>query len=279
MFVGTDIIYTYDATIEGFFTCVFDAYQLKQNPLNITSSNEIQQMIGARIKYVETDTDKSNRVFNGIKTKMGTKILDDILMAHLSENPQKDIILFNYIKLGFKIGRRLDFMLSDDFVIKVVKMNRYIGYELSKLLGFTRFSKLENNIYYGEISPKNNLLPVLMEHFSGRFNKMPFILNDVGREIAGVYDMNEWYMLSSKEINIPKYSSDEKEYLLLWKKFYDTIAVTDRKNEKCKQGLMPKRFWKHMPELNGSIDIILNKIESGKEPVGQIRNENLRGLL
>jgi probable DNA metabolism protein len=45
------------------------------------------------------------------------------------------------------------------------------------------------------------------------------------------------------------YTDDEKEYRKLWKKFYDSVAIEERKNEKCRMGQMPKRYWKNLTEM------------------------------
>ena len=46
---------------------------------------------------------------------------------------------------------------------------------------------------------------------------------------------------------------DEKEanYRLLWKRFYDTIAIKERENPKLRQTHMPKRYWNTMTEFQG----------------------------
>ena len=44
---------------------------------------------------------------------------------------------------------------------------------------------------------------------------------------------------------------DEKEanYRLLWKRFYDTIAIKERENPRCRMTQMPKRYWNTMTEF------------------------------
>jgi hypothetical protein len=35
----------------------------------------------------------------------------------------------------------------------------------------------------------------------------------------------------------------------LWKNFYDTIAIKERFNPKCRMNFMPKRVWANLPEM------------------------------
>jgi probable DNA metabolism protein len=41
----------------------------------------------------------------------------------------------------------------------------------------------------------------------------------------------------------------EREYRQLWRKFYDTIAIQERYNPKCRMTHMPKRYWGTMTEF------------------------------
>ena len=41
----------------------------------------------------------------------------------------------------------------------------------------------------------------------------------------------------------------EAAYRLLWKRFYDTVAIKERENPRCRMTNMPKRFWNTMTEF------------------------------
>ena len=43
----------------------------------------------------------------------------------------------------------------------------------------------------------------------------------------------------------------EAEYRLLWKRFYDTIAIKERENPRLRMSNMPKRYWGTMTEFQG----------------------------
>ena len=43
----------------------------------------------------------------------------------------------------------------------------------------------------------------------------------------------------------------EARYRLLWKRFYDTIAIRERENPRCRMTHMPKRYWGTMTEFQG----------------------------
>ncbi|WP_379163538.1 DUF4130 domain-containing protein [Paenibacillus sp. sgz5001063] len=42
----------------------------------------------------------------------------------------------------------------------------------------------------------------------------------------------------------------EEEYRSLWKGFYNAIGIQERRNDRLRASLMPRRYWKHLPEMN-----------------------------
>ena len=49
---------------------------------------------------------------------------------------------------------------------------------------------------------------------------------------------------------LPAASAEEERYRELWKSFYDTIAIKERYNPRCRMTMMPKRYWGHMTEFS-----------------------------
>jgi len=43
-------------------------------------------------------------------------------------------------------------------------------------------------------------------------------------------------------------AEDEKLFQRLWKQYYKSISIQERKNPKVHRQLLPKRFWKYLPE-------------------------------
>jgi probable DNA metabolism protein len=43
-------------------------------------------------------------------------------------------------------------------------------------------------------------------------------------------------------------ASDEKLFQALWKNYFEHIAIKERINPALHKRLLPKRFWKYLPE-------------------------------
>lgn len=86
--------------------------------------------------------------------------------------------------------------------------------ECHKFKGLLRFQEISDNLCYASIHPDNN-------------NKNYKIIN-------GTY------------INIPEFTENEKMYQELWKMFFKTISIKERKNPRCQMQFMPKKYWKDL---------------------------------
>ena len=137
---------------------------------------------------------------------------------------------------------------SDDTLYPIFKAVRHLQGEAHLLKGFVRFSEL-GGVLGSEIEPKNRVLPLLRSHFCARYqNESFFIFDRTHKEVlfysagcAVIRPLDHFQMAAPDEI--------EARYRLLWKRFYDTVAIRERENPKCRQTQMPKRYWGTMTEF------------------------------
>lgn len=104
------------------------------------------------------------------------------------------------------------------------------------------------------IHPDNNIIEQLGHHFISRLPSMNFIIHDKNRDICFIYNCKEYKIIDSKNLKIPEISSkiscEEKFYQDLWKMFFNTIAIKERKNLRCQMQFMPKKYWKDLIEMS-----------------------------
>lgn len=247
-----NIVYIYDKSFEGLLSAVFDIYKTKRKPVLITSGEAYQSMLGQTEVYAPTNENHSKRVTKAIKERMGGLAYNKILNAFLSCEEEKDIKIYRYINIGLVIGCKIYDDISHPDILAIEKINKFILNEAHHLKGFTRFSLMDNKVFFARISPKNNVVPLLMPFFTDRFSDQPFLVFDENHGIAGVYDLKQWYLVPTGNINLGDYSSDEKEWQQMWKEFYDNVAIKERINLRLRRNNLPKRFWPNMTELAGS---------------------------
>ena len=87
-----------------------------------------------------------------------------------------------------------------------------------------------------------------MPHFRSRIPEIPFVIHDVRRAKAAIWDGEHVFVapLSKAEIVL---SADEQGWQALWRRYYASVNIPSRKRLKQMKGYMPVRYWKFMPEM------------------------------
>lgn len=244
------LIFIYDGSFEGLFTAIFEAFYQKINPDKIQSSENDQIDFFDKEVTITTDKGRANRVYHSILSKISQEALELIYHVFLSNAPDKEILIYKYLKLGWKIGAKVNLHLSDETVLRIQKESQRVGLETHKFTGFVRFRVLQGDIYYASIEPDNNILELLAPHFVERYSKQNWVIHDLKRNQAVVYDMKEWRIMYNVPALDLNFSDEEAVYQKMWKEFFKTIAVETRLNARQQKGFMPVRYWKHLLELN-----------------------------
>ncbi|MHB8072280.1 TIGR03915 family putative DNA repair protein [Desulfosporosinus fructosivorans] len=256
----TDLIYAYDGSFVGLMCCVFESYEQKEIP-SIIRPPGAQQGLFDTEKWIEADEHKSDRVFNSIPLKISSQAQELVKLGFLTCAPNKELLIYHFLRLGFKYGSKVMTMLTDDTVCSLEKAVRHLTSESHKYKGFVRFS-VYGEVLVAVIEPKNFVLPLLSQHFCDRFRNESFMIYDKTHSMALIYRSQKAELIFVDELTLPEVEATEIEYRRLWKQFYKTIAIEGRNNPRCRRTLMPKRYWGQMTELDES-----DQQERPKEPV------------
>lgn len=244
-----DIVYLYDGSFDGLLCAVFECFKNHEIPISIEENKNVQQIFYCDYKIIKTDFEKSERVSSAITKKISKIAWYNIYFVYLSDETNKGRLCLDYIRAGFHLGNKIDMYLNWESVSSVLNTARRIKNEAHQYLQFIRFSELEGGIYYSEIEPRCNILPIISRHFQSRLPTIPWIIHDICRHLCTVYNGKSCYITTTDSIPSKKYAENEKEYKTLWKEFYHTIEIKERKNDYCRMTHMPKRYWNHITEF------------------------------
>jgi len=122
--------------------------------------------------------------------------------------------------------------------------------EKHRLLGLLRFQLLKGNVYYAAVEPDHNVIELVAPHFSRRMASQNWIIHDLKRDLAAVYNQQEWVSTSFTLKQRMEMEREEEYYQMLWKQYYESIAIPSRINPKLQKRCMPQRYWKHLVEKN-----------------------------
>ena len=237
-------IFITDGSVTSFFTAVFDAYTEKE--CLITSDRQVQLTLDSEIIAVSSDSQKCDRVRRGI-SKYDMHAEEEVSLALRCCDKRREQIAFEYIKILIKAKAPVRSRLNLTEVLQFKDIMHKVTDETHKLTGFLRFMECDGGVLYAPYSPDNNITDLLMRHFAARLRAEKFIIHDIKRKIAGIYNGETWTLCYADRAEICL-SENEKSFENLWKKYYKAVNIAERPHEKQMKGYMPVRYWKFLPE-------------------------------
>ena len=260
-------MYTFicENSIDGIFTGVYDAWASGHGHQNVRLISHPPENYELFQEYIAVapDSQKSEKVAATLKNRLGEEVHYLICQAILANElttrkggPDKADCVYRTIvlALAMKNGSRVLEALGEPYVHRVFELSRATEAESHHLLGFLRFCELENGVLFAAIHPKNNVLPVLGEHFTDRLPLENFLIYDEIRRLAVVHKAGKNYLIAdASSLNqniITQYSQNEQTFRRLWCAFFESIAIDARKNPRLQQQNIPKRFRRDIVEFN-----------------------------
>lgn len=244
----TNIVYRYDGTFDGFLCCVFESFRVKEVPAEIESLSAIQESLFPT-KYIDTVPEQAMRVKKSIPVKMSPEADHMVQNAFLSCMEQKELKILRFMRLGYRVGKKVTKLTTHPDVHEIVRAVQFLGNEAHFSKEFLRFSQY-GDFLAAKITPKNNVLPLMVYHFCDRFPDENFVIYDANHKTAFMHQNDgQTKFIYDAQITFPEADAEEKQYRALWKHFYQTIAVEGRINPKLRRNMMPKRYWPNMTEF------------------------------
>ena len=256
-------VYTFDHTLDGLLTAVFDAYALHQMPDSLSVEGDILPMFCNEVHQVRTAEDKARRVWAGLEKRLSREALRLITVAWLSEEKELSTPLFHYIYKVFlrKEGApSIERNFSDPDVLFVTNTGRRVMHEQLRMKQFIRFQKTKDGTYLGVVSPDHNVLPLVISHFRDRFGDQPWLIYDARRRYGFYYDRQQVvritfedeealpFDLDTGRLSSEVLSQDDQLFQDLWRTYFKAICIRERMNPRKQLSDMPRRYWKYMTE-------------------------------
>ena len=221
-------VFLHDLSFEGLLSAIYDAYYSQNKPERIYCRNFYRENLLDEVVYIETDEVKFEKVFNAIKNKISKDSLNKIYLVFLSEYEESSNLIYDYIRMGFKLGKEVELHKNNDIVLNIDKISKKVAYEKHRFTGFVRFKEV-NNVLYSSIEPDFNILPIIANHFKNR--------------LANLSKSQKDKLLNAK---------DSGQYEALWKQYFKSTNIKERENLRLQSRMMPKRYRHNMVEVKES---------------------------
>ncbi len=241
-----EIIYQYDGSFDGLLCCVFESYTQKERPTAILCDGADEPSL-FEIRAVTTDRAHAQRIYRSLYRR-SPEAGPFLRRAFLTCMPDKEMAIYRFIVKFYRSGAPLLTRLSDEAYLPLLRAVRQLSGEAQLLRGFVRFSEFDG-VLGAEIEPKNRVLPLLRHHFCERYHNESFFIYDRTHREALLYSGGVSRIVPLERFEMAQPDEREAGYRRLWRRFYDTIAIEARKNEKLRMTHMPKRYWSTMTEF------------------------------
>ena len=258
-------IYSFDGTIDGLLTAVFEAFALHEQPEMLLSEGDPVPLFCDRLYAVPTDTEKAGRVWKGLEKRLPKNVVKMLAVSFLSEMHELNNPLFQYICKVFRQPEGqsgIECNFADPDILAVTNIARKVNHEQHRMKQFIRFQKAKDGTYLAVISPDHNVLPLVIDHFADRFNDQPWLIYDAKRHYGFYYDgtgepvritfadeSSVTFNLANGRLNADVLSDDDQLLQDLWRTYFKAICIRERLNPRKQLQDMPRRYRKYLTEL------------------------------
>lgn len=248
-------VFLCESNFDGILTGVYEAYASGLGPerCRLELTDEYEPAMFAEYREIPADPVKAGKVANKVRSFMSEEAYVCLYRASLHKSPERADRILRFIVLGLKNGRKTIRMLQNPVVYEIFDMDRNVGREAHFLREFCRFERLESGIYYGKVGPENRVLEIVADHFSDRFPDMDWILYDEIHNMAALHSGKGGWLIREHMTEEELTRIDEQKrkdpYVDLWKVFFRSIAIEERKNPVCQRTMLPLRYRKYMTEF------------------------------
>lgn len=252
-------LYLYDGSFDGLLTAIFECFADRCQPTDIVNHDTYQASLLEDLRPVQTDIAKAERVIKGIDARSDGKGGELVYQLFLSELAGIEQRIYRLVQL---LVRQNDPNILENFanpdVLYSAQIKKMISREVHRMHAFVRFQKADNDIYYAVVSPDFNVLPLIGDHFQRRYADQPWVIFDTRRHYGLHYNLTHLSFIDANSdilsfttttatVNAPL-EGLEDQYQQLWKQYFKSVTIQERRNIKLHLRHMPRRYWKYLIE-------------------------------
>lgn len=196
--------FIYDGTLEGLLCAIFETYRQKLVPSEIVTEENLQLRLGQQPITIPTSPAIAQRVKDGLCRDCGRSTFSAIGVAFLSDEPDKGTAICSFVRYAMREKGNVLGQIAHPCVEPMVKLHRFVMNERHYMMQFLRFREMQGGVWFAACNPKANVVPILMDWFSARFNTQPFIIFDEAHGIAGVSHNGAWTLEKATRSHCPR---------------------------------------------------------------------------
>lgn len=254
--------YVYSGSFEGLMCCLNEVFASGIEPAEILEGEEPQSLY--LTKRVIESADLAARFTESIRKNISAAALYRVKLCFLSCAAEKELCIYRFLRLGFRVGRNVLQYLTHPDAEPLLKSVRCLEREAEAFRGFSRFSEIEG-VLVAELSPRNQVLPLLGAHFADRMPDETLFIYDKTHHAYFFHQPGEKVRYGySEDFTAAQPDETELRYRALWRRFYQAVAIPPRFNPRCQNSNLPKRYRADMTEFSEEAHSLQERLLCGQ---------------
>lgn len=262
-------LWRYDGSVDGFLTCVFEAYRQgllsTRQPsvaiatqLTILRADNPTSDLLSQETLIDTDPAKAARVHNKLLSVMGNSGVRDLLCAMLSEQEGIELCLLSVIHYALCYPKRAILKdYSHPAILALSQCLKSISRERHRMKAFVRFEEMHlsdsQTVYFARIAPDFNVLPLIAGHFCARYQDQQWAIYDTVRGYGMYFDTQRLTVIEDIDPEVlaqpqTQYTEVEARYQRYWQGYFANVTIRERKNPRLHRQHVPQRYWQYLTE-------------------------------
>ena len=247
------MVYTYDGLFDGLLSVVFETYRLGQEAEDIVEERVFQPGLFGPPVAVPTNLAHAQRVRQGLVKRSGPEVVHMLYHCFLSEQPRIEMLIYRFVRLSVASAKNILGNFQEPVVLQVHRIERQIHREVHRMHAFVRFQEMQDGLYVAWVTPDFNVLPLLSPHFKDRYPAFRWLIYDTQRRY-GLYheDHTTRFITLDTQHHQPLsqeiLTTAETAYQELWRTYFKSVDIPERRNMKLYLQHVPKRYWKYLIE-------------------------------
>ncbi len=252
-------IYTCQPDYESMLTCIYEAWASGRGHANIRLAVEPIEQYHLFDEYIHVDGEetKAEKVSRALCEQISGQFYWDISYALLSFEEDTLDTVYRMMILGFHFGPKAADMVQYREVTRFYEIRKLVSREVHSFREFLRFYKVNDSVYVAHFEPRSRVIMPVATHFADRMpSENWMIIDDVHKEAIVHPKDEECYMRILAEDELQALLSTEQEdfYTRLWRNYFHTMGIQQRKNRACQNNHFPLWMRKHVTEFQESYE-------------------------
>lgn len=253
---NTQRLFLYDGSYQGLLSAIFESYRLQVEPGRFVPEVEFTGDLFESPLIVPLQPEHAQRVTAALIRKTSEQAAKMLYHAFHSEYPNVEMLIYRFIRLAMDSPYNMEENFIEPVVLKLNQLNKQIGREVHRIHAFVRFQQASDGLFVAVVEPDFNVLPLIGTHFEKRYPAQSWMIYDSRRHYGLHYDQQRTeYITCTAEMHLrlrqqvkDALSEEESRYQSLWKDYFSSINIPERRNMKLHLQHVPKRYWKYLTE-------------------------------